>query len=357
MPKNIKRSVGVGGANSYADVATVQYLLNCTPKGAGGPATELAVDGIAGPLTQAAIKRFQMAKFGRGDGRVDPGGPAIQQLQSYDPYPNQPMPLPAYGSKGGKQVPAGKYAANQVIIHGITEAIAAAVAAASGLPVPQAPGWKLPPNQPIKSPGGGGVVGAAAAAGAAAGVAGKVTGVVQAAASAAAKAIEEMAKQGGKGGKQAPGGGLLSGIQKAAEAAKRAAEAAAKQAGLKVPQGGYDIPSRPGGPGGPFGLGELARKVAETAARAAKEVGAGGKTVDPGKMPMPMPPVTPGGSGGMFGKIIQTAAEAAAKAVKQMSHDDGGGKGKGVEGGGVKGGAGKGSGIPAGKDAEWFVGD
>ncbi|MEP7365000.1 MAG: hypothetical protein ABI972_17240 [Acidobacteriota bacterium] len=307
-------------------MATVQYLLNCIPRGAGGPAAELAVDGIAGPLTQAAIRKFQTAKSGHCDGRVDPGGPAIQQLQGYDPYPNQPMPLPSYGGKGSKKVPAGKYAANQAIIHGITEAIAAAVAAASGIPVPYGPNWKMPQS---KSPGGGGGTGGVA------GIAGKVTGVVQTAAQAAAKAIELMVKL--QGGKQAPGGGLHGPIQKAAEAAMKAAEAAAKQAGLKVPQGGYQVPGVPGGPGGSFGLGELARKVAETAARAAKAAEAGGKTIDPGKMPMPMPPVMPGGEAGMFGKIIQGAAEAAARAVKQMSHDDGGGaKGKGVEGGGVK---------------------
>ena len=202
MPKKLKRSVGAGGANAYADAATVQYLLNCVPKGAGGPMAELAVDGIVGPLTMAAIRRFQMKTSGKSDGRVDPGGPALAQLQSYDPYPNLPMPLPSYGGGGAKKVPAGKYAANQAIVHGITEAIAAAVAAASGVAGPMSPGWKTGPAKTGKWP-----------ESTLPGVAGKVAGVVKTAAQAAAKAIEDAAM----GGKQAPGGGGMRGpVQKAA---------------------------------------------------------------------------------------------------------------------------------------------
>ncbi len=323
MPKKIKRSVGAGGANAYADAATVQYLLNCVPKGAGGPVAELAVDGIVGPLTMAAIRRFQMAKSGKGDGRVDPGGPALAQLQSYDPYPNLPMPLPSYGGGGAKKVPAGKYAANQAIVHGITEAIAAAVAAASGVAGPVSPGWKTGPAKTGKWP-----------ESTLPGVAGKVAGVGKAAAQAAGTAIEEAAM----GGKHAPGGGgMLGPVQKAAEAAMKAAEAAAKQAGLKVPQGGYQVPGTPAGAGAAYGMGALAQKVAEVAQRAAKAAGEGGKTIDPVKMPMP--PAAPGGAGGAFAKIIQTAAEAAASAVKQMSYDGGGGgKAGGAGGGGATGG-------------------
>lgn len=36
MPKVIHGSVGMGGSNSYEDVRTVQYLLNCVPAKAGG---------------------------------------------------------------------------------------------------------------------------------------------------------------------------------------------------------------------------------------------------------------------------------------------------------------------------------
>lgn len=91
MPKDIEGSVGFAGRNVARNVATVQYLLNCVPAARGGPAPELAVDGIAGPKTIAAIRRFQTTNFGRADGRVDPRGRTIAALQSYDPYPDQPL--------------------------------------------------------------------------------------------------------------------------------------------------------------------------------------------------------------------------------------------------------------------------
>lgn len=91
MPKDIEGSVGFAGRNVARNVATVQYLLNCVPVARGGPAPELAVDGIAGPKTIAAIRRFQTTNFGRADGRVDPRGRTIGALQSYDPYPDQPL--------------------------------------------------------------------------------------------------------------------------------------------------------------------------------------------------------------------------------------------------------------------------
>jgi peptidoglycan hydrolase-like protein with peptidoglycan-binding domain len=103
MPKSIKGSVGLGGTNLRADVATVQYLLNCVPAGQGGPAPELAVDGLVGPKTIAAIRKFQTTSFGSADGRADPGGRTIQTLQAYDPYPTQAMAPSGPGGKG----PAG----------------------------------------------------------------------------------------------------------------------------------------------------------------------------------------------------------------------------------------------------------
>jgi peptidoglycan hydrolase-like protein with peptidoglycan-binding domain len=109
MAKNIEGSVGYSGRNMAAHVMTVQYLLNCVPANRGGPGTELAVDGIVGPMTLGAIRRFQTFNFGRADGRVDPNGKTLHALQSFDPYPNQtvqtagvfkmPMP-PAPGSSG-----------------------------------------------------------------------------------------------------------------------------------------------------------------------------------------------------------------------------------------------------------------
>jgi peptidoglycan hydrolase-like protein with peptidoglycan-binding domain len=91
MSKSIQSSVGVGGHNVTMSVMTVQYLLNCVPAARGGPVPELAVDGIIGPKTIAAIRKFQTANLGFADGRVDPGGKTITALGAYDPYPNQPM--------------------------------------------------------------------------------------------------------------------------------------------------------------------------------------------------------------------------------------------------------------------------
>jgi hypothetical protein len=78
----ISAPVGVGGKNRDADVRTVQQLLNDVPTASGGPIQPLAVDGLIGPKTIAAIGRFQKAQFGWQDGRVDPGGPTIARLSS-----------------------------------------------------------------------------------------------------------------------------------------------------------------------------------------------------------------------------------------------------------------------------------
>jgi peptidoglycan hydrolase-like protein with peptidoglycan-binding domain len=113
MPKSVKGAVGIGGANVRTDVATVQYLLNCVPAGQGGPAPELAVDGLVGPKTIAAIRKFQASAFGKADGRVDPGGRTIKTLQAYDPYPDQVIASTGAAGKSaggafGKGAPGGK---------------------------------------------------------------------------------------------------------------------------------------------------------------------------------------------------------------------------------------------------------
>jgi len=117
MPKNIGGTVGRGGRNFPAlDVMTVQYLLNCVPAAAGGPMQELAVDGAAGPKTIEAIEKFQRGNGCVCDGRVDPGGATLRNLQARanDPYPNQPLspaaakgPANPFGQKGFGQ-PGGK---------------------------------------------------------------------------------------------------------------------------------------------------------------------------------------------------------------------------------------------------------
>jgi peptidoglycan hydrolase-like protein with peptidoglycan-binding domain len=111
MAKNITGSVGRGGRNyPPSDVMTVQYLLNCVPALQGGPSPELAVDGAAGPKTIAAIEKFQRAKSGACDGRVDPWGATLRALQERDPYPNQALgPAAAKGTPFGKSGSASAY--------------------------------------------------------------------------------------------------------------------------------------------------------------------------------------------------------------------------------------------------------
>jgi len=110
MPKSITGAVGRGGRNFPAsDVMTIQYLLNCVPATQGGPSPELAVDGAAGPKTIAAIEKFQRARGGTCDGRVDPGGTTLRALQARDPYPNQSLGpaaatfAPPFGKGSGAQ--------------------------------------------------------------------------------------------------------------------------------------------------------------------------------------------------------------------------------------------------------------
>ena len=102
MLKRIQAAVGHCGRNNPADVMTAQYLLNCVPAVQGGPIRELVVDGISGPLTVAAIRKFQTAAFGRADGRIDPGGATITALLTFDPAPHQPVMQPGGVKMGVK---------------------------------------------------------------------------------------------------------------------------------------------------------------------------------------------------------------------------------------------------------------
>jgi hypothetical protein len=76
----IAGSVGRGGRNVAADVETIQSALNATAPADGGPIDKLDVDGLVGQLTIAAIERYQNARLGWADGRVDPDGPTIHML-------------------------------------------------------------------------------------------------------------------------------------------------------------------------------------------------------------------------------------------------------------------------------------
>lgn len=73
-------SVGTSGHNAKSDVVLIQSLLNNVPLTDGGPQRKLAVDGLCGPLTVAAIRRFQKVWTKIDDGRVDPCGPTITSL-------------------------------------------------------------------------------------------------------------------------------------------------------------------------------------------------------------------------------------------------------------------------------------
>jgi peptidoglycan hydrolase-like protein with peptidoglycan-binding domain len=80
----IKFSVGEGGANDKQDVGIVQYLLNVVRRRNGEE--PLAIDGVAGPKTLAAIKSLQK-QFGKVvDGRIDPGAETITLLNQEAPH-------------------------------------------------------------------------------------------------------------------------------------------------------------------------------------------------------------------------------------------------------------------------------
>lgn len=83
MDRTISASVGEGGTNRSTDVRTIQEMLNKALPGWGGPTPKVAPDGICGPLTRAAIRRFQqvqLSTYFMPDGRVDPGKRTLRRL-------------------------------------------------------------------------------------------------------------------------------------------------------------------------------------------------------------------------------------------------------------------------------------
>lgn len=83
MDRTIAASVGESGANRSADVRTIQEMLNKALPAWGGPNPKLATDGVFGPLTGAAIRRFQqvqLSTYFRPDGCVDPGRRTLKRL-------------------------------------------------------------------------------------------------------------------------------------------------------------------------------------------------------------------------------------------------------------------------------------
>ena len=110
----MRASVGEGGANTIGDVKYVQFLL-CDRRLIDHK-NALEVDGIAGPLTKAAIREFQKQhRTGMVDGRVDVNGPTIRALEGlhidklssgmtaslskYRRAINEPIPGPLSGDK------------------------------------------------------------------------------------------------------------------------------------------------------------------------------------------------------------------------------------------------------------------
>jgi peptidoglycan hydrolase-like protein with peptidoglycan-binding domain len=83
-PIAISQPVGQGplARNLPDDVRTIQDALNqVTVKGvAGGPLPFLAVDGICGPKTRAAISQFQQAQLNIFDGVIEPNKKTIIRL-------------------------------------------------------------------------------------------------------------------------------------------------------------------------------------------------------------------------------------------------------------------------------------
>jgi peptidoglycan hydrolase-like protein with peptidoglycan-binding domain len=72
----ISAAVGAGGTNQADDVRLVQDLLN------RARGSRLAVDGVCGPQTRAAIVDYQRPFLARPDGRVDPDGQTLRRLAS-----------------------------------------------------------------------------------------------------------------------------------------------------------------------------------------------------------------------------------------------------------------------------------
>ena len=78
----IQCAVGTGGRNIPADVVAIQRALNQVAAARGGPPQVLAEDGKCGPLTMAAIGRFQRVQFNGAilDSRIDPDKKTLARL-------------------------------------------------------------------------------------------------------------------------------------------------------------------------------------------------------------------------------------------------------------------------------------
>jgi peptidoglycan hydrolase-like protein with peptidoglycan-binding domain len=114
---SISASVGRGGRNIPADVRAVQQALNRISPVNGGPALALAVDGIVGPKTLAAILAFQKREVDLDDGRIDPNGPTLRAVNSLGA--SQGVQPPQKGAKPAPIPPAATDAENKAFIQSI----------------------------------------------------------------------------------------------------------------------------------------------------------------------------------------------------------------------------------------------
>lgn len=103
MAREIGGSVGINGVNVAEDVSVVQELLNIAPCVFGGPLQPIAIDGLVGPETIGAIKRFQTRSLGFADGRVDPNGKTLAKLNSFADLNGAPASVPAAKPAGGSK--------------------------------------------------------------------------------------------------------------------------------------------------------------------------------------------------------------------------------------------------------------
>jgi hypothetical protein len=83
FPVTISQSVGAGGANVPADVVQIQRALNHVLPELAGALPFLLDDGLVGPMTLGAIKKFQERNFGWFDSRVDPDQKTIALINHY----------------------------------------------------------------------------------------------------------------------------------------------------------------------------------------------------------------------------------------------------------------------------------
>lgn len=76
----ITGSVGENGVNRLEDVRIIQSLLNQVLPEKGGPSPLLTVDGVVGPKTISAIRKFQQHHHLPADARIDPNGQTLEKL-------------------------------------------------------------------------------------------------------------------------------------------------------------------------------------------------------------------------------------------------------------------------------------